>query len=100
MLGQEGMRTWKLVAGMEKNFNILALAVFVLMVFIYSFIKISQQLNGEDVVKFDQRGISFIQSSITTQLTDWMKVITYFGSVKWITVLVIIAILLLFVKKK
>jgi membrane-associated phospholipid phosphatase len=83
-----------------KKFQYIGAAVFVLVVFIYSFIKISQQLNGEDIVKFDQRGISFIQSSITTQLTDWMKVITYLGSVKWITVLVIIAILLLFVRKK
>jgi hypothetical protein len=66
-----------------KKFQYIGAAVFFLVVFIYSFIKISQQLNGEDIVKFDQRGISFIQSSITTQLTDWMKVITYLGSVKY-----------------
>ncbi|WP_394231655.1 phosphatase PAP2 family protein [Niallia oryzisoli] len=83
-----------------RNFHYIGLAFLVLVLFIYGFIRISQQLRGIDIRRFDQTVISLVQSAIAPQLTDWMLGITFLGSVGWLAFVVLVLVFMLYWKKK
>jgi len=83
-----------------KKFKYIGSALFLIGIFIILFIYISKQITGHALVTFDQEIIEVIQSMISTQNTEWMLFITALGSVKWITIFVILSVMILLFKKK
>lgn len=83
-----------------KKFHYIGLAALILFLFIYGFIWFSQQLSEIDIMRFDRKVIAFAQSAITPQKTKWMLGITFLGSVGWLTFIVCVLVIVLFLKKK
>ncbi|WP_071394530.1 phosphatase PAP2 family protein [Bacillus tuaregi] len=83
-----------------KKLQYLGVAALLLLLFLYGFIKMSQQLSGFDIQVFDHQMIAYIQSAISPQLTALMLVITFLGSVGWITFIVVVLVIVFLVKKK
>ena len=84
----------------NKSFSYLGSAVFVITVFILLFLLITNEVSRKAVISFDEFVISAVQSLISPRLTAVMLVITELGSVKMITIFVIVVSLLLSIKKK
>ncbi|GLB61118.1 phosphatase PAP2 family protein [Cytobacillus sp. NCCP-133] len=68
--------------------------------FFYLFIAIVDELQENEIVRFDERVIDNMHAFISPRLTEFMNVITFFGSVKWLVIAVIIASVLLIIVKK
>lgn len=90
--------SWKTLT--LKNITYIASAAAILGVFLFLFIEIVDELREKELVRFDERVIDYVQAFISPRLTEFMQVITFLGSVKWLAFAVIIAAVLLFIFKK
>lgn len=90
--------SWKTLT--LKNITYIASAAAILGVFLFLFIEIVDELREKELVRFDERVIDTVQAFISPRLTEFMQVITFLGSVKWLAFAVIIAAVLLFIFKK
>jgi undecaprenyl-diphosphatase len=90
--------SWKTLT--LKNIIYIASAAAILGVFLFLFIEIVDELREKELVRFDERVIDYVQAFISPRLTEFMQVITFLGSVKWLAFAVIIAGVLLFIFKK
>ncbi|WP_338469520.1 phosphatase PAP2 family protein [Niallia sp. XMNu-256] len=84
----------------SKKISYIRSALIVIGIFILLFIYISKQVSRHALVLFDQAIISFIQSTISERNTTWMLFVTELGSVKCITIFVILTAVGLIIKKK
>lgn len=76
-----------------------AIQILLLVVFIWVFWMIGTSLNGPQIRSFDNDIISKVQSNISDKLTSIMLVITFFGSVKGVAIISVIAIIILFITR-
>ncbi|PWW30143.1 undecaprenyl-diphosphatase [Cytobacillus oceanisediminis] len=90
--------SWKTLT--LKNIIYIASAAAILGVFLFLFVEIVDELREKELVSFDERVIDYVQAFISPRLTEFMQVITFLGSVKWLAFAVIIAGVLLFIFKK
>ncbi|WP_026584242.1 phosphatase PAP2 family protein [Bacillus sp. J33] len=90
--------SWKTLT--LKNMIYIVSAAAILGGFLYIFIEIVDELQENELVRFDEQVIGYIQAFISPRLTEFMNVITFLGSVKWLTLAVIISSILLFIFKK
>lgn len=95
--GIEDMKMNKLTL---KSIICLALAAAILGGFLLLFIEIVDELKGNELTRFDESVIHYIQAFISPMLTEYMSVITFLGSVKWLAFSVLLAAVLLFIFKK
>ncbi|WP_428908384.1 phosphatase PAP2 family protein [Niallia sp. Krafla_26] len=84
----------------KKKFTYISSAITVIIIFIVLFIYISKLISKNALVTFDHTIITAIQSAISDRNTLWMLMITELGSVKWITIFVILTAVWLLYKKK
>ncbi|MBG9542708.1 phosphatase PAP2 family protein [Cytobacillus firmus] len=82
------------------NIFYLALAVSIIGGFLLLFIEIVDELKEEELIRFDESVIQYVQAFISPRLTEYMSVVTFLGSVKWLAFSVLIAAVLLFLFKK
>lgn len=68
--------------------------------YIFIFAELADRLKERELERFDNALIEFIQGMISDRLTFIMKVITYFGSVTWLTIAAIIVSLVLAIYQK
>ena len=83
-----------------KKLSYLGSAITVIVLFIVLFIYISKQISGNAIITFDHSTITSVQSVVSPRNTKWMLFITELGSVKWITIFVILTAAGLLYKKK
>ncbi|WP_246234618.1 phosphatase PAP2 family protein [Bacillus aquiflavi] len=84
----------------KKNLVYLGIIVAVLLFFIILFILLVNGMKAQKLAQFDQSIISFVQQFVSPSLTNVMKGITFFGSIKWLTTAVIVIALILFFQRK
>ncbi|XJZ25829.1 phosphatase PAP2 family protein [Bacillota bacterium Lsc_1132] len=84
----------------KKNMLFILCVFLIFCFFIISFMLISNEMNKNKLVDFDENVISVIQSHISPISTNVMLFFTFLGSVKWVTFAVLAGTLFLFVKKK
>ncbi|KAF0826172.1 phosphatase PAP2 family protein [Cytobacillus firmus] len=82
------------------NIFYLALAVSIIGGFLLLFIEIVDELKEEELIRFDESVIQYVQAFISPRHTEYMSVVTFLGSVKWLAFSVLIAAVLLFLFKK
>ncbi|MGN7178981.1 hypothetical protein BK139_21450 [Paenibacillus sp. FSL R5-0490] len=82
------------------NIFYLALAAAVFGGFMLLFIEIVDELKENELIRFDESVIHYIQAFISPRLTEYMSVITFLGSVKWLAISVTLAAVLLCLFKK
>ncbi|WP_409298290.1 phosphatase PAP2 family protein [Peribacillus sp. SCS-26] len=63
------------------------------------FLELSEELREQELDRFDQGFISFIQGNISDRLTAVMEVLTFFGSVAFLSAAVLVAGAVLIFKK-
>ncbi|MBX9972618.1 phosphatase PAP2 family protein [Cytobacillus firmus] len=84
----------------SKNIIYLALAAAIIGGFLLLFIEIVDELKENELIRFDETVIEYVQAFISPRLTEFMNVVTFLGSVKWLAFAVLMAAVLLFVFKK
>ncbi|WP_264738234.1 phosphatase PAP2 family protein [Cytobacillus firmus] len=84
----------------SKNIIYLALAAAIIGGFLLLFIEIVDELKENELIRFDEAVIQYVQAFISPRLTEYMSVITFLGSVKWLAFSVLMAAVLLFLFKK
>ncbi|MDM5229607.1 phosphatase PAP2 family protein [Cytobacillus sp. NJ13] len=84
----------------SKNIIYLALAASIIGGFLLLFIEIVDELKENELIRFDETVIEYVQAFISPRLTEFMNVVTFLGSVKWLAFAVLMAAVLLFVFKK
>lgn len=84
----------------SKNIIYLTLAAAIIGGFVLLFIEIVDELKENELIRFDEAVIQYVQAFISPRLTEYMSVITFLGSVKWLAFSVIMAVVLLFIFKK
>lgn len=84
----------------KKNLKYIALITFILVTFIFVFVKIANVVSKNEVIAFDHEVIQFVQSFLSPQLTFYINFITFLGSVGWIAVIIVILVFILIVRKK
>jgi membrane-associated phospholipid phosphatase len=84
----------------RKNIFYLALAASIIGGFLLLFIEIVDELKEEELIHFDESVIQYVQAFISPRLTEYMSVVTFLGSVKWLAFSVFAAAVLLFLFKK
>lgn len=89
---------WKNIT--HKNIFYLALAASIIAGFLLLFIEIVDELKEEELIHFDESVIKYVQAFISPRLTEFMSVVTFLGSVKWLAFSVLAAAVLLFLFKK
>ncbi|KAF0816239.1 MULTISPECIES: phosphatase PAP2 family protein [unclassified Cytobacillus] len=83
-----------------KSIFYLALAAAVLGGFLLLFIEIVDELKENELTRFDESVIDYVQAFISPRITEYMSVVTFLGSVKWLAFSVLIASVGLFLFKK
>lgn len=83
-----------------KNSIYLALAAAIFGGFLLLFIELVDELKENELIRFDEAAIQYVQAFISPRLTEYMSVITFLGSVKWLAFSVLLAAVLLFLFKK
>ncbi|WP_053434948.1 phosphatase PAP2 family protein [Sporosarcina globispora] len=78
----------------------LALAAAILGGFLFLFIEIVDKLKGNELIRFDETVIEYVQAFISPRLTEFVNVVTFLGSVKWLAFAVVAAAVLLIIFKK
>ncbi|MEK3853600.1 phosphatase PAP2 family protein [Cytobacillus sp. FSL H8-0458] len=84
----------------RNNILYLSLAASIIGGFLMLFIEIVDELKEEELIHFDESVIQYIQAFISPRLTEYMSVVTFLGSVKWLAFSVLLAAVLLFLFKK
>ncbi|EWG09772.1 phosphatase PAP2 family protein [Cytobacillus firmus] len=84
----------------SKKIFFLALAASIIGGFLLLFIEIVDELKEEELIHFDESLIQYVQAFISPRLTEFMSVVTFLGSVKWLAFSVLAAAVLLFLFKK
>lgn len=84
----------------RKNIFYLTLAASIIAGFLLLFIEIVDELKEEELIHFDESVIKYVQAFISPRLTEFMSVVTFLGSVKWLAFSVLAAAVLLFLFKK
>lgn len=78
----------------RKNIFYLTLAASIIAGFLLLFIEIVDELKEEELIHFDESVIKYVQAFISPRLTEFMSVVTFLGSVKWLAFSVLAAAVL------
>ncbi|OCA90808.1 hypothetical protein A8F94_02735 [Bacillus sp. FJAT-27225] len=81
-------------------FSYIGLSVAVFLGFVYIFLETASELKEKDIEIFDETIINFVQRFISSELTELMLMVTFLGSIPWLTASVICSMVFCLLKKK
>ncbi|GKU80844.1 phosphatase PAP2 family protein [Niallia sp. NCCP-28] len=94
------MDTYRMEKESQMTRKYVFFVLFIVLAGLAAFIGIAKWVTSKDVIAFDSTVIAFIQSFVSDRFTLLMIAISFFGSIKWIAVALIIIACLLCWKKK